>query len=139
MQLNVCTKSSSGGSRPRPCCPQRKLPPCCSGLCWPLVRSRCAKWTAGEASTIRHPIRRLISPHNQVTSSCWRSHQNQFQHKLRRHPTVGSPIGHRGQKLYKPQDGGPLIVLVRPAKIFVQSDSSRGCCLLPPDRCQLSS
>jgi len=84
MQLNVCTKSSSGGSRPRPCCPQQKRQPCCSGLCWLQVRSQCAKWTAGEASTKGHPIRRLTSPHDRVTSSCWRSRQNQFQHKLRR-------------------------------------------------------
>jgi hypothetical protein len=41
---------------------------------------------AGEASTKRHLIRRLTSPHDRITSSCWRSRQNQFQHKLRRHP-----------------------------------------------------
>jgi hypothetical protein len=53
----------------------RAYPPC-----WLLVRSRCARWTAGEASTKDHPIRRLTSPHDAVTSPCWRSRQNQFQH-----------------------------------------------------------
>jgi hypothetical protein len=27
----------------------------------------------------------LTSPHDRVTSSCWRSRQNQFQHRLQRH------------------------------------------------------
>jgi len=86
MQSNVCTKSSSGGSRPRPCCHQPKPRRCCSGPSWLPFRSRCARWTAGEASTKGHPIRRLTSPHNLPTSPCWRSRQNQFQHRLRRHP-----------------------------------------------------
>src|SRR5271166_2334677 len=86
MQSNVCTKSSGGGSRPRPCCRRRRPRRCCFGLCWLLARSRCERWTAGEASTKRHPIRRLTSPHDRLTSSCWRSRQNQFQHKLRRYP-----------------------------------------------------
>jgi hypothetical protein len=84
MQLNVYTKRSSGASRPRPCCPQRKPRRFCSGLCWLLVRSQCARWTVGKASTKGHPIRPSTSPHDRVTSSCWRSRQNQFQHKLRR-------------------------------------------------------
>ena len=86
MRSSDCTKSSNGGSRPRPCCPRRKQQPCCSGLCWLLARSQCARWTAGEASTKGHPIRRLTSPHDRVTSSRWRPRQNQFQHKSRRHP-----------------------------------------------------
>jgi hypothetical protein len=47
--LNVCMKSSSGESRPRPCWPRRKPRRCCSALCWLLVRSQCAKSTAGGA------------------------------------------------------------------------------------------
>jgi hypothetical protein len=86
MLLNVCTKNSSGGSRPRPCCHRRRPPRCCSGLSWLQVRSQCVRWTAGEASTKGHSIRRLTLPHDRVTSSCWRSRQNQFQHKLLRHP-----------------------------------------------------
>ena len=40
MGSSDCMKSSSGGSRPRPCCPRRKQRPCCFGLCWLLARSR---------------------------------------------------------------------------------------------------
>ena len=101
MQLNVCTESSSGGSRPRLCCPQQKPRPCCSGLCWLLARSLCAKLRAGGASTKGQPIKRLTSPHDRITSSCWRSCRNQFQHKSRRHPsTKGQPI----KRLTSPHD-----------------------------------
>jgi hypothetical protein len=71
-QLNVYTKSSSGEL---------------------LVRSQCARSTAGGALPQSHPIRRLTSPHNLITSSCWRSRRNQFQHKLRWHPTGGGIHG----------------------------------------------
>ena len=40
MRSSDCMKSSSDGSRCRPCCLPRKLPRCCSGLCWLLARSR---------------------------------------------------------------------------------------------------
>jgi putative transposase len=56
---------------------------------WALLASgqiTMRKWTVGEASTKGHPIRRLTSPHDRLTSSRRRSRQNQFQHKLRRHP-----------------------------------------------------
>ena len=85
MRLNVCTKSSSGGSRRGPSCLPRKPPRCCSGLCWLLARSRCARLTAGEASPRSLPIRSLTSPHEAVISSRGRSRQTQFQHKSRRH------------------------------------------------------
>jgi hypothetical protein len=65
--------SSSGGSRPGPRSPRWKPRRCCSGLCWPLVRSRCARRTAGDASVNGHPVTRLASTHNRITSSCWRS------------------------------------------------------------------
>ena len=58
-------------------------------LFWALLASgqiTMRKSTAGEASPKSRPIRRLTSPHDAVTSSCWRSRQNQFQHKLRRRP-----------------------------------------------------
>jgi putative transposase len=37
MRSSDCTKSSNGGSRPRPCCPRRKQQPCCLGFAgfWP--------------------------------------------------------------------------------------------------------
>src|SRR5580704_17638940 len=81
-------KSSSDGSRPRPSCLPRKLPRCCSGLCWLLARSRCARWTAGEASPRSLPIRSLTSPHEAVISSRGRLCQTQFQHTSRRHRNV---------------------------------------------------
>jgi hypothetical protein len=85
MQSNDCTRSSSGGSRRRPCCLPQKPPPCCSGLCWPLARLRCARQTVGKVSPRSLAIKSLTSPHDRVTSSRWRSRQNQFQHKLLRH------------------------------------------------------
>ena len=39
MQLNVCMRSSSGGSRRKPCCPRRTLLRCCSGPCSHPARS----------------------------------------------------------------------------------------------------
>ena len=65
---NACTRSSSGGSRRKPCCPAPKPPPCCSGRCWPQARSPCARSTAGKASPRSHPIRSLTSPHDRIAS-----------------------------------------------------------------------
>jgi len=48
MQLNGYTRSSSAGSRPRPCCRRRTQPPCCSGRCLLPVRSTCARSMAGK-------------------------------------------------------------------------------------------
>jgi hypothetical protein len=84
-RLNAYTKNSNAGSRRKPSCYRQKPPRCSSGRCWPLDRSRCEKLTVGRASPKSHSIRRLTSPHDRVTSSCWRSCQTQFQHKLRRH------------------------------------------------------
>src|ERR1700730_8896413 len=67
MRSSDCTKSSSGGSRPRPCCLPRKLPRCCSGPCWLLARSRCARWTVGKASPRSLPIKSLTLPHDQIS------------------------------------------------------------------------
>src|SRR5271166_29473 len=39
MQLNVCMRSSSGGSRRKPCCPRRTRLRCCSGPCSHPARS----------------------------------------------------------------------------------------------------
>ena len=65
--IERCTKSSSGGSRPRPCYLPRKLPRCCSGPCWLLARSRCARWTVGKASPRSLPIKSLTLPHDQIS------------------------------------------------------------------------
>ena len=40
MQSSACTRSSSAGSRPKPCCPQLKQLPCCSGRCSLRARLR---------------------------------------------------------------------------------------------------
>src|SRR6202171_3908086 len=113
MRSSDCMKSSSGGSRPRPCCLPRKLPRCCSGPCWLLARSRCARWTAGRASPKSQPIRSLTSPPDAVTSSRWRSRRNKFQHKSRRHQhheyelyLAAEDIDHSRTKTKSPQTNG---------------------------------
>lgn len=50
-----CTRSSSAGSRPRPCCSAPKPPPCCSGRCSSPGRSPCARSTDGRSSPRSHP------------------------------------------------------------------------------------
>ena len=49
-----CTRSSSAGSRPRPCCRRPRPPPCCSGRCSPPARSPCARSTDGRRSPQAH-------------------------------------------------------------------------------------
>src|SRR5271166_2706407 len=61
-------KSSSAGSRPRPCCPAPKPPPCCSGRCSPPGRSPCARSTDGRPSPTSHLTRSLTSPHDRIAS-----------------------------------------------------------------------
>ena len=63
-----CTKSSSAGSRLRPCCPAPKPPPCCSGRCSPQDRSPCARSTDGRPSPRSQTIRSLTSPHDRIAS-----------------------------------------------------------------------
>ena len=82
---NGCTRSSSGGSRPRPCCRHRRPRRCCSGRCSPPGRSPCARSTAGKRSPPSQPNRSLISLPNPLTSS-WRPRRRHFQHDLIRHP-----------------------------------------------------
>ena len=48
-------------------CLPRKLPRCCSGPCWLLARSRCARWTVGKASPRGLPIKSLTLPHDQIS------------------------------------------------------------------------
>ena len=55
-------------SRPRPCRPAMKPPPCCSGRCSPPARLPCAKSTAGRASPKSQTIRSLTSPHDRIAS-----------------------------------------------------------------------
>jgi transposase-like protein len=72
MQSNGCMRSSSAGSKPRPCCPQQRLPPCCSGRCSPPARSTCARSMAGRRSPRRPSISQLTSPLDPITSCRWR-------------------------------------------------------------------
>jgi hypothetical protein len=73
MRSNDCMRSSIAGSRPKPFCHRRKQLQCCSGLSLLQGRSQCAKSMAGKALAKSLPIRSLTSPHDRVTSSCWRS------------------------------------------------------------------
>src|SRR6516225_8465180 len=73
---SVCTKSSSGGLRRRPCCRRPIRRQCCSGRCSPLVKSTCARLTVGRPSPPHNKaINRLTSPPDSVLSKCRRSRQ----------------------------------------------------------------
>src|ERR687898_1748848 len=85
MQSNGCMRSSSAGSRRRPCCPQQTLPPCCSGHCSPPARSTCARSMAGKRSPQPPSISQLTSQPETITSCRWRLRHIEFQHKARRH------------------------------------------------------
>src|SRR6185436_17375533 len=74
------------GSRPRPSCPQQRLPPCCSGRCSPPVRSTCARSMAGRRSPQGPSISQLTSPLDSITSCRLRLRHIEFQQKARRHP-----------------------------------------------------
>src|SRR5260370_14236537 len=80
MPLSDCTRSSSEGSRPRPCCHRPIPPPCCSGHCSLPDRSTCARSMAGKRSPPSQSISRLTSPHDQIPSSCWRSRRGNSYH-----------------------------------------------------------
>src|SRR5271168_4065519 len=83
---NVCTKSSSGGSKRKPCCHRQIRRRCCSGRYSPPVRSTCARSMAGRRLQQNLPIRQLTSLPDRVLSKCWRSRHTEFQHNARRHP-----------------------------------------------------
>src|SRR5262249_4980481 len=83
---SVCTRSSSGGSRRRPCCHRPRLRPCCSGRCSQQARSRCARLTAGTHLASPSPTNPLTSPHEPIISNRRRA-PRQIQHSPRRHPS----------------------------------------------------
>src|SRR5713226_8711733 len=87
MRSNVCTRSSSDGSKHRPCCRRLTLRQCCSGHCSPLDRSTCGKLTVGRRLQQSPSISQLTSLPDQVLSKCRRSRHPKFQHKSRRHQT----------------------------------------------------
>src|SRR6266567_3257331 len=69
MPLSDCTRSSSEGSRPRPCCHRPIPPPCCSGHYSLPDRSACARSMAGKRSPPSQSISQLTSPRDQIPSS----------------------------------------------------------------------
>ena len=69
MRSSGCTRSSSDGSRRRPCCLPPKPLQCCSGLCWPPARSTCAKSTAGKRSPQSPSLSQLTSPPDKLCSN----------------------------------------------------------------------
>lgn len=66
-----CTRSSSAGSRPRPCCRPPTPRPCCSGRCSPPARSKCARSMDGRRSPQNSSISLLTSPPDPIPS-CYR-------------------------------------------------------------------
>lgn len=56
------TRSSSGVSGRRPCCPRPRPRRCCSRRCSPPARSRCARSMAGRSSDSRWPTACLTAP-----------------------------------------------------------------------------
>ena len=88
MPSSACTRSSSAGSRPRPCCRRPRPPPCCSGRCSHPGRSPCAKSTAGRASASRLPQCRLISSPDASILTEPETPPQQFPHHPRHHPDV---------------------------------------------------
>ena len=96
---NVYTKSSSAGSKRRPCCHRQIRRRCCSGRCSPPVRSTCARSMAGRRLQQSPSISQLTSLPDRVLSKCRRSRHTEFQHKSRRH-------------LAPPQGDFPLTVLL---------------------------
>jgi TPP-dependent indolepyruvate ferredoxin oxidoreductase alpha subunit len=66
---SVCMRSSSAGSRRKPCCHAPRRPLCCSGCCWRPVRSPCEKSMAGKVA-LKSPLTRpLTSPPDWIASS----------------------------------------------------------------------
>src|SRR6516164_9915278 len=83
---NGSMKSSSAGSKPRPCCRLPRPQRCCSGHCSPRVRSPCAKSTGGRPPP-RNPLTsRLTSLPDPISSPLPETALIKFQPKSRQHP-----------------------------------------------------
>src|SRR5207248_8222510 len=59
------TRSSSAGSKRRPCCRPQRPQPCCSGRCSPPARSTCARLMVGKRRSEEHTSE-LQSPYDLV-------------------------------------------------------------------------
>ncbi len=79
-QLSNCTRSSSAGSRRKPCCLPPTLLPCCSGRCLHLVRSTCARLMVGRHWPRSLSNNRLTSQPDQLASTCRRSRRANSNH-----------------------------------------------------------
>ena len=80
-------KSSSEGSKPRPCCHPPTPPPCCSGRCWPQARPTCARLMAGRHSRQSPSINRLTWPPETI-ASCYRRSRHLIPTAFRTVPDV---------------------------------------------------
>src|SRR4051794_28651398 len=108
---SACTRSSSAGSRRRPCCPRPRRRPCCSGRCWHPARSRCARSTAGRPWPSPPRRSRLTSPPDPTTLPAPETTLSQFQPHPRRHLILkesGVGIPNLLVVLFSPQ---PVILL----------------------------
>jgi hypothetical protein len=85
---SVYTRSSSDGSKPRPCCRRPIRLRCYSGRSSPQDRSTCAKLTVGRRLPQTPSTNRLTSLPDSVLSKCRRSRHAEFQHIKRRHPAL---------------------------------------------------
>jgi putative transposase len=82
-----CTRSSSEGSRRKPCCRRQTRPRCCSGRCSRQVRSTCARSMDGRRSPPSRSISQLTSPLDHVASTPRRLRHSEFQPLFGRHLT----------------------------------------------------
>jgi len=80
MQSSGCTKSSSGGSRPKPCCRRQTLPLWCSGHCLLPDRLPSARSMTGRHSQPSTSINQLTSLPDSLLSKCRRLRHTKFQH-----------------------------------------------------------
>ena len=95
MRSNGCTRSLSGGSRRRPCCPPPRRLPCRFGRCSPQDKSPCERSTAGKRSPPRPSLSPLTSPPETIPSCSRRSRCSNFQPLSRRHLALNRLINFR--------------------------------------------
>ena len=87
MPSSGCTKSSSEGSKPRPCCRRQTPPLCCSARCSHPVRSTCARLMAGRRSLKTSSVSQSTLPHETI-ASCYRRSRHRIPTAFRTAPRV---------------------------------------------------
>jgi hypothetical protein len=80
MQPNGYTRSSSAGSRRRPCCSRQTRPPYCSGRCSPPARSTCERSMVGKPLPQIPSISKLTSQLDPLPSICRRQRRANSNH-----------------------------------------------------------